>query len=357
MNHSTDYYFSDWEVVTLPIICGHFLFILLPSLLLNTSILLVLVTQKSLHSPLCVLYGFVLVLATYNSIVTGTLGYTSLVIMIRNCDCSLDPVYQGSSTTVHNTLYPIAFAQISLLHLFVIKCRKNCVSYKMVLILLVVTTVLYTPVTVFLFASSYTKFCDRLCLGLDASNASTLTSISIAYFAIQALGWVGSMVVIITCYTWVWVLYKKGILRGNRIEGHGISLKIATLPAVMPIVMHIQVLPFFLQSLIGSGAIKKFPLHWQQVMYKFPFLLSDLSGLVYPILLLYLSNKIRSCWKKMFHGHHGIVMPEDTGGYAENSLPTEFTTQVGASPPTEIAPSQFETPKAADKPQPVESSM
>ena len=353
MSNSTDYYFSDWKEVTLPLIFGHLLVILLPSVFLNTSILVVLITYKNLHSPLSVLYGFVLVLAIFNSLVTGPIAYSSVVAEIRDCDCSVNGVHQAFSTAIHNVIYPAVFAEISLFQLLIIKHGKKIASYKRIFIVIAATVVLYAPIPMTLFGLSYTQLCNRVCLDLETTyNPNTA---SMAYFTVQAFGWVGPMALIFTCYIWVCVLYKKGALRENRgEEEHGISLKIATLPAVMPIVMHIQTIPFFLEGLIGSGVITQFPTHWKQVTTISPYLLRDLSGLVYPIFLLYLSSKIRECWKKMLQVCSGTVMEllltslpscfhacsksssnrsaqvvpaKSTTGHTEHSRPTELTVQ------------------------------
>lgn len=368
MNNTTDYYFSDWKVVTLPLVFGHLLFILLPSLFLNTSILVVLITYKDLRSPLSLLYGFVLVLAICNSLVTGPVAYSSVIAEIKDCDCSINGVHQGLSTAIHNVLYPAVFAEISLFQLLVIKHGKKIASYKTVLIVISATVVLYAPIPLSLFGASYTQLCDRVCLGLDTTYNPTI--VSMAYFVAQALVWVGPMAVILVCYIWVWVLYKKGALRENRNEeGHGISLKIATLPAVMPLVMHIQTLPFFLEGLIGAGVIMQFPTYWKQVTTISPYLLRDLSGLVYPIFLLYLSSKIRACWKKMLQVCSGTVLqllimgllccfstclklpsnrpaqvaPAKSPGHAEQSVPTQITVQVRPSSLTTEFPGQSKT--------------
>ena len=246
-----------------------------------------------------ILHGYVPVLAIYNSVVTGPLGYVSLVKMVTSCDCVLTAVYQTSSIAVHRVLYPALFAKISLLQLLIVKYGKKIVSLKVTLIVVAVTTLLYMPVLVLLFVFFRPKTCEHLCLGLDGSSGR-------GYMIVQVASWVTCMAVIVVCYIGIWMLFKKGALHGSRGESHAISLKIATLPAIMPLVMHIEIFPFFLYfTRFGTGSVLSGK--WWHICVFSAYLFSDLSGLVYPIILLYLSSSIRACWKKMFRACLGRV--------------------------------------------------
>ena len=153
-----DYNFSDWKAVTLPVVFGHALLVLLPSLFFNISVLLAFILYKDLHNPLSVLYGFVPILAIYNSLVTGPIGYVSLVRIVRSCDCILDILHRISSVAIHRLLYPALFAELSLLQLLIVKCGKSLVSYKVTLILVVMTAILYMPALLLLSASFVQHF-------------------------------------------------------------------------------------------------------------------------------------------------------------------------------------------------------
>ena len=148
MINSTEYYFSDWKTVTLPILFGHALFIVLSSLILDTSVLLVLIVYKELRSPLSVLYGTILIFATYSEAVTVLLGYGALVRTLRDCNCSLLIGYFGSSTAIHRVVYPLIFAGTSLLQLLVVKFGKKIATYKVVLTLITLTIILSLPVSI-----------------------------------------------------------------------------------------------------------------------------------------------------------------------------------------------------------------
>ena len=131
---------------------------------------------------------------------------------------------------------------------------------------------------------------------MDISDFNS-SIINMVYWTIQVMEWIMSITMTVVCYIWIWVLYKKGVLHSSREQSHRISLKIATLPALMPIVMHIQIFPFFLYFIRLIRMIVG--VHWQLLFVDAPYFLSDLSGLVYPIFLLYLNSKVRDCWKKM----------------------------------------------------------
>ena len=306
MNNSTEYYFSDWKAITLPIIFGHALFIVFPSFVLDTSVLLVLIFHKELRNPLSVLYKAILTLAIYNEAVTLLIGYGSVVSAIRDCSCSLVIGHHASSAAVHRFAYPLILAETSLLQLLVVKYGKKIATYKIVFTLVIVTAILSLPVPILVGYVSRIR-CHELCLGLDARRNISRAG-AIIYRVFYAGTWIISMAVIVVCYIGLLVLYKKGALQGRRGESHGVSLKLATLPLVMPFVIHIQILPFFIYSFFGSGAASTFPTHWAQLILHLPYLLSDLSGLVYPILFLYVSSKTRIYWKKALHTFLGFVL-------------------------------------------------
>ena len=298
MNSSMDSNLSDWKVFTLPVVISHRLLGLLPFVFFNINILLVLILYKELYNPLSVL-------AVYNSLITGPLSYVSLMRMMMSCDFSVDNVHRVSSVAVHRVLYPVQFAEISILQFMILKCGKSFVSYKMTLILVAVTTFTYTPIPVTLFSIVYPTLCETACMGVDLVNSSPSTSYRV-YWIVLVVGWVTSVVAIVVCYIWVWILYKKNVIHASSDDEHGISLKIATLPAVMPIIMHVQLLPFFLYFVRHSGMIGG--INYQLLYIASPYFLSDLSGLVYPILLLYLSSNIRACWKKTFEVCLGTIL-------------------------------------------------
>ena len=365
MNASMDSNLSDWKVFTLPVVISHCLLVLLPSVFFNISILLVLILYKELYNPLSILYGFVPILAVYNSLITGPLSYVSLVRMMMSCDCSVDNVHRVSSVAVHRVLYPVLFAEISLLQLMILKRGKSFVSYKMTLILVAVTTFTYTPLPMTLFSIVHPTLCETACMGIDLANSSPSTSYRV-YWIVLVVGWVTSMTVIVVVVGWI--MYKKNVIHASRDEEHGISLKIATLPAVMPIIMHIQLLPFFLYFVRHSGIIGG--INYQVLYIASPYFLSDLSGLVYPILLLYLSSNIRACWKKMFQVCLGTILQlgitnlscclrccAEISLHHENKVvPHENLPNIESSQPT-IGIQPTETSQPAKSIQPTETSQ
>ena len=119
-------------------------------------------------------------------------------------------------------------------------------------------------------------------MDLDGRGTFTDSSTSAIIYRIFSVGvWIVSMTVIVASYIGLLVLYKKGALHGSRGEGHGISLKLTTLPVIMPFVINIQVVPFFLYLFYGLGRTDAFPLYWALLILYLSYLLSDVSSLIY----------------------------------------------------------------------------
>ena len=155
------------------------------------------------------------------------------------------------------------------------------------------------------FGIADSTFCEYVCLGFDILT-HTPTMVDMIYAILQTAGWIVSIAVIVVCYIWILVLYKKGILHSSGEQGHRISLMIAILPALMPFVMHIQSFPSLLYHIRHTGVIAN--IHQQLLFIVAPYILADLSGLVYPIFLLYLNSKVGNCWKKMLQACIGTVL-------------------------------------------------
>ena len=145
-------------------------------------------------------------------------------------------------------------------------------------------------------------------MGLDGSGINNARSSPVIYRIFYMGAWIVSVTEIVVSYIGLLGVYKKGALHGSRGEGHWISLKITTLPVIMPFVVNILVVLFFVYLFYGLGRAVVFPLYWAVLILYFPYLLSDLSSMIYPILLLYVSSKIRACWKKTVNLFFGFML-------------------------------------------------
>ena len=114
------------------------------------------------------------------------------------------------------------------------KSGRKIAMYDIVFTLVTLAVILSLPVPRLVCGI----LCHELCMGLD--RVETLTDLeALRFFYVHVGTWVVSMMVIVVSYIGLLVVYKKGALHGSRGEGHGISLKISTLPVILPFVINI----------------------------------------------------------------------------------------------------------------------
>ena len=153
---------------------------------------------------------------------------------------TLDHPQPSTDFLTHSYLLKLLYFSCLLSNLW-----KNTVTYKVFLTLVTLTVTLSLPVSV-LIGYARGILCHELCMGLDGRGIIARSS-AIIYSIFYMGAWIVSvMMIVMVSYIGLLVLYKKGALHGSRGEGHGISLKITTLPVIMPFVIKMQVVPFLI---------------------------------------------------------------------------------------------------------------
>ena len=268
------------------LVAGHSLVILLPSVILNTAILLTFLFSKHFHNPLLVLYGTMVAAAIVNGITRFLTTPVHVPKMVLGCSCQAYLMEVLFSATVHHFFYPLTLAAMATVQLFIPMYRfKGAITYVSITTVLAIVLVLAVPLAFFLIALTDTLgICTVICQGAPFPTGE-YGGLLAALAPVQAL----SLVVTVACYLWSMRHYETMAIRNS-----GISRRVASFPVLMSAWTAIQALfhlaPF---ALAGEGA-SAIGLYWSMLILNIPFFFSDVSGLVLPALLLILSRKTRS---------------------------------------------------------------
>ena len=268
------------------LVVGHSLVVLLPSVTLNTAILLTFLLSKHFHNPLLVLYGTMVAAAIVNSSTRFLTTPVHVPKMVLGCSCQAYLTEVLFSAAVQHFFYPLTLAAMAAVQLFIPMYRyKGVITYVSITAVLAIVLVLAVPLAIFLIALTDTLgICTIICQD-GTFPTGKYGELLAALVPIQAL----SLVVTIACYVWSMRHYETMAIRNS-----GISRRVASFPVLMSAWTAAQALlhlaPF---ALAGEGA-SAIGSHWCMLVLNIPFFFTDVSGLVLPALLLTLSRKTRS---------------------------------------------------------------
>ena len=161
--------------------------------------------------------------------------------------------------------------------------------------------ILMSALRSFAIGSSGENHCYQLCTNTlsTSTSAQIAASLSLIFFI-----WIPSSVVIGFCYMWIFVLYKSRSLR----TGTNLTCKMLSLPGLMPFTVFILKAPAtalaFVIIFVGQSLL---PAYATILAMNVLTIYLDVSGLVYPLLLLFLNHYIRNDWKTMLMLLHGTA--------------------------------------------------
>ena len=113
------YSFPYWQYVTVPLLITHALLILLPSIFLNSTILLVLICRKEHHKPLSLGIGAINAMALSNSLITGPLEYAFIPRILQYCDCTLANAHTASASFFNFLVQPLFICGLAIFQLVI----------------------------------------------------------------------------------------------------------------------------------------------------------------------------------------------------------------------------------------------
>ena len=290
--------------MTAPLLITHALLILLPSIFFNSTILLVMVYKKEHHKPLSLGIGAINAVALCNSFITGPLEYAFIPKIFQYCDCTLRNGHAGASSFFNFFLQPIFVCGLAIFQLVIVRNGANGLKYKFVAIYLGVSLfacLTFMSVLPFGFGPTESR-CYQLCTSTlsDANLAGIAIFLSVIFIV-----WVPCSVVIGFCYVWVFILYRTRSLRTDS----NLTYKMLSLPALMPFTLFILVVPALSLALVSLFAHRfLLPGYVTILAINIFTLYRDISGLVYPLLLLFLSHYVRNDWKAMLKLLGGTVL-------------------------------------------------
>ena len=175
------------------------------------------------------------------------------------------------------------------------------------------------------FLGSPVHHCRQLC----TNTLSTANLVSIAVFlTVISSVWIPCSVVIGICYVWVFVLYLCRSLHSDAC----LTKKMLFLPVLQLLVVLILVaLPLSLSFAVVILTTSHLPRFTAVLLVNVSGLYMDLSGLVYPVLLLFLNHRIREDWKTQMSLICGVVL---------NCLRSIYCKRCPGTPPAQIYPTQ-----------------
>ena len=318
-----------WQAVTVPLLLTHALLILLPSIFLNSTILLVLIYRKEHHKPLSLGIGAINAMALSNSLIIGPLAYVLIPRILQYCDCTLRTAFAFSSAFFNFLVQPLFVCGLAIFQLVIVRNGQNALKFKLVSIYLAVSLIgCVSFLTVLLLTlDSPLRNCYEFCTNtLSPSNFANIANPFLAIFFV----WIPSSVVIGICYVWIFVLYQSRSLRTDT----NLTCKMLSLPALMPFTLFILNAPVaFFAIIISYVGQFQLPAYITILTINATTLSLDVSGLAYPLLLLFLNHYVRKDWKAM------LVL---LGGTAFNWLkflpckccPCKKHTQIAPAPET-----------------------
>lgn len=277
--------FPYWKEVSSMLVASHAIFILLPSLVLNIAIFLTFLLCEELHNPLAVLYGTLLGMAIINGLISILTTGLSVHMMVKDCNCLDYPTEQAFSVAFHQFIYPAMLAGVAIIQLVILRRRSTAISYITVIIVVAVVLASAVPLPFLLIALTDTwAICNKICQeGIFLVNQ--YSKFLATFIPIQSLLLAATMI----CYIWSMLLHK------NRAINHSeISRKVISYPLLMTLWIAVQGLVYLIPFVLASKRELSIDSHWAMLVLNIPFLLKDISGLALPLLLLRLSNKIRT---------------------------------------------------------------
>lgn len=297
--NQTQQEFPQWKPIISLLVLGYWLLSVLPTTLMNSSVLLAL-KKSSINKALVIVHIFMLAMNIVTKMCSAVAITTYIPSIIRFCVCSIAASSVPFFLHIFTVCYqPLVFLSLTLLQLLIIMGKRKLVNHKTVGVTVIVITVLAILIplvfTIVSIRDGETFLCSGVCPGATTSHFIRLfISYLIAF-------WIPSLSTITILTTWTCIIFKHNYAGGD-VE---LTRRMVAVPLMMPIIITITtILTFGLfraTDLIQTVQTRPFGVYtqnWIASIKVLVLLLNEITnGLSYPCLILFLYPKLLKSWK------------------------------------------------------------
>ena len=308
----------------------YLLFLLLPSLFLNGTIIMLFVKKKELRSPLNLLAGNQCCYGILSNLLNGFLTIVVYPISLSYGSCALEPIMVATTIWTHFGVSTLNLAAFSVGIYFTLKYYNNILlklTYRKALIMIVIIWV-YPALWAIGLAYSTRNISSLRCqlytddFELPVSDSSIfqgeIHQIVLYISRDFAVDMVSRTLVIIFCIA-SYRLFRKSTINPSE----GLTRKMLLLPILMTTMISVVnfcsgVLLIGINNGYGGISLENFessPLYYISTLFQ---LLVEYNSLAYACLLIYLNQKLQSTFAKGIkaiwfwcrHPNHNAVVPQ-----------------------------------------------
>ena len=305
--------FTYWKFTTAVVLTSRLLFSVPVSLHVSEGIHHN--KTKSLRTPLNLIHQSLLL---FNCVIVIPDVITTCIfipVVLRYCKCE-----QSTSSMyflvelLYYIYFPLNFSCHGLSQLLIIKGKRRLVTFRAVLVSIIICTVITilvaTEGTAAINLARQTYVCSNVCPGYFTQ---TFDGLSVAFQSYAALCFFPSLFILTFCTIWSCVVFKKSYTGGN----DDLNRRVISLPIILPLTLIIptMVSPSLLaivQRWLASSRPYDYP-YWIIFTRFIAFQAYEIIARVcYPFFLLFLNPKIGHNWKslifdKYYRGRHNQV--------------------------------------------------
>ena len=269
---------------------------------LNGSVLLAFIVTKKLHRSINLMHIALIIelfLVKYLGIFCGLLSFPN---GIRFCICwdLVNEIYL-TLTSFNVAFVGVVLTCLSVTQLLIIRGKKKLVSWKVVTVLVVMSTIYSLLLAVVSFVGNRLQNTPLLCASLcRGTSGSMFSNFSFSLIGLVVVVLLPCVVVTFSTLLWSCFIFKSSYIGGD----DQLSRRIVSLPAIMPILtIFTTVLFFMVQQLVVSilrQSVTSFFPNWVIFCAEIQgYLYEGIGGFIYPLVLLYFNPQLRSAWKTM----------------------------------------------------------
>ena len=282
------------------------LLILLPSIILNGSIVMTFLRTKSLHTPSNLLSVNISISVLAFACIYWPVSIFSIQTAVLSCDCTLRYVQWILTYVFRLTLYSLDFVALAVGYFVILKYGFQILTVSkviaVIMFLWIVAIVSNVPMVLLLPPHNFTSWCEAVCLSQNTSDIMsgelppTLSYMNLSlrvYIIVRNLLFTVTPILTVAGLTGAtYCVFRKSIVNPSA----SLSARLMLLPFLMTTTLLVFV--FFLEvinwhpTILYSSSMTKANLPIDFTIYLIS-LLWDLDGIVYACLTLYFNVTLR----------------------------------------------------------------
>ena len=280
-----------------------FVFFIVPlAIFFNTSILLTFIVTKKLHRPINLMHIALIIelfLVKYVGNIMATFTFPN---QVRFCICwNLPSEIYLSLVTFNIAFLGVLLTCLSVAQLLIIRGKKKLITWKVIGVLIMMSTMYNTVLAVLSFFSNRLQNTPLLCASLCTETPSLmLNNFSLFLVALIVVVLLPCLVVTFIALLWSCLIFKSSYIG----DDDQLTRRIVSLPAIMPVLTLFTTILFFVLQQLGARLLRQivtsFYPNWVIFLGEIQaYLFEGVSGFIYPVVLLYFNPKLRLAWKVM----------------------------------------------------------